>query len=210
MIATIVAQEQDRDILLTAAKGVGLASTPPPQQDNLSTHHTTLWVQESVFCVRREWVILRQGMMADDLALQDTSSGQWESGEVPTLALSTPRLHHWYGPWMALPRHPPILGCQARKSKFTAMSNRNRATWCEITELAISQPRSLVNLMQLRDKSHRFWPPPPTLEFLTKDFPSATRSRMEIHRKENLVRTKTAPTAVSKTVTPLIRGIRFP
>ena len=31
MIATSVAQEQDREILLTAAKGVGLASTPLPR-----------------------------------------------------------------------------------------------------------------------------------------------------------------------------------
>ena len=55
-----------------------------------------------------------------------------------------------------------------------------------------------------------FSPPPPTPEFLTKDFPSATRSRMEVLTKENLVGAKTAPTAVSKTFTPLVRGIRFP
>ena len=52
-------------------------------------------------------------------------------------------------------------------------------------------------------------PPPPTPEFLTKDFPSATRSRMETLTKENLVRAKTAPTAVSRTFTPLVRRIRF-
>ena len=45
----------------------------------------------------------------------------------------------------------------------------------------------------------RFWPPPPTPEFLTKDFPSATRCRMEILTKENLVGAKIAPTAVSRT-----------
>ena len=48
----------------------------------------------------------------------------------------------------------------------------------------------------------KFSPPRPTPEFLSKDFPSATRSRMEILTKENLVGPKTAPTAVSRTFTP--------
>ena len=48
------------------------------------------------------------------------------------------------------------------------------------------------------------------LTTLTKDFPSATRSRMEILTKENLVEAKTAPTAVSRTFTPLVRETRFP
>ena len=56
----------------------------------------------------------------------------------------------------------------------------------------------------------KFPPPSPTPEFLSKDFPSATRSRTEILTKENLVGAKTAPTAVSRTFTPLVRGIRFP
>ena len=53
-------------------------------------------------------------------------------------------------------------------------------------------------------------PPPPTPEFLTKDFLSATRSRMEILTDENLVGAKTAPTAISRTFTPLLRETRFP
>ena len=56
----------------------------------------------------------------------------------------------------------------------------------------------------------KFSPPPTTPEFLTKDFPSATRSRTEILTKENLVGAKTAPTAVSRTFTPFVRRIRFP
>ena len=56
----------------------------------------------------------------------------------------------------------------------------------------------------------KFSPPPPTPEFLSKDFLSATRSRMEILTKENLVGAKTAPTAVSRTFTPLLRETRFP
>ena len=52
--------------------------------------------------------------------------------------------------------------------------------------------------------------PTPNPEFLSKDFPSATRSRMEILTKEDLVGPKTAPTAVSRTLTPLVRRIRFP
>ena len=52
--------------------------------------------------------------------------------------------------------------------------------------------------------------PTPTPEFLTKDFPSATRSRMETLTKKNLVEAKTAPTAVSRTSTPLVRETRFP
>ena len=54
----------------------------------------------------------------------------------------------------------------------------------------------------------KIWSPPP--EFLSKDFPSATRSRTEILTKENLVGTKTAPTAISRTLTPSVRRIRFP
>ena len=38
----------------------------------------------------------------------------------------------------------------------------------------------------------------------TKDFPSATRSRMEILTKENLVGAKISPTAVSRAFTPLL------
>ena len=55
-----------------------------------------------------------------------------------------------------------------------------------------------------------FDPSPPTPESLTKDFPSATRSLMEILTKENLVGAKGAPTAISRTFTPLVRRIRFP
>ena len=44
----------------------------------------------------------------------------------------------------------------------------------------------------------------------TKDFPSATRSRMEILTEENLVGARIAPTAVSRTFTPLERETRFP
>ena len=39
MIATIVAQEQDRVILLVAAKEVGPASTPPLQPHNNHSPH---------------------------------------------------------------------------------------------------------------------------------------------------------------------------
>ena len=39
LIATSVAQEQDRVILLVAAKEVGLASTPPLQQNNSHSPH---------------------------------------------------------------------------------------------------------------------------------------------------------------------------
>ena len=52
--------------------------------------------------------------------------------------------------------------------------------------------------------------PTPNPRVLSKDFPSASRSRTEILTKENLVGTKIAPTAVSRTFTPLVRGIRFP
>ena len=45
----------------------------------------------------------------------------------------------------------------------------------------------------------KFSHPPPTPEFLSKDFPSATRSRTEILAKEKLVGEKIAPTAVSRT-----------
>ena len=45
----------------------------------------------------------------------------------------------------------------------------------------------------------KFPPPPPNPEFLSKDFPSTTRSRMESHTKENLVGAKTAPTTDSST-----------
>ena len=55
----------------------------------------------------------------------------------------------------------------------------------------------------------KFSSPPATPEFLTKDFPSATRSRMEILTKENLVEAKPAPTAISRTFTPSVRRIRF-
>ena len=44
----------------------------------------------------------------------------------------------------------------------------------------------------------RIFTPTPIPDFLSKDFPSAIRSRMEILTKENLVGTKTAPTASSK------------
>ena len=40
--------------------------------------------------------------------------------------------------------------------------------------------------------------PTPNPDFLTRDFPSATRSRMKILSKENLVGTKTAATAISR------------
>ena len=43
-------------------------------------------------------------------------------------------------------------------------------------------------------------PPPPSPELLTKDFPPATRSRLKIFTKENLVGAKIAPTAVSRTL----------
>ena len=39
------------------------------------------------------------------------------------------------------------------------------------------------------------WPPPPNLEFPSKDCPSATRSRLEILTKESLLLAKTAPTS---------------
>ena len=55
----------------------------------------------------------------------------------------------------------------------------------------------------------KFSPPPPTPEFLTKDFPSATRPRTKILTKENLVGAKIAPTPVSRSFTPLVRRIRF-
>ena len=42
------------------------------------------------------------------------------------------------------------------------------------------------------------------------EFLSATRSRMEILTKENLVGAKIVPTAVSRTSTPLLRETRFP
>ena len=50
----------------------------------------------------------------------------------------------------------------------------------------------------------------PTPEFLSRDFLSATRSRMEILTKENLFVAKPAPTAISRTFPPSIRRIRFP
>ena len=48
--------------------------------------------------------------------------------------------------------------------------------------------------------------PPPTPEFLTT---SATKSRMEILTSENLVGVKTAPTAVSRAFTPLVRRFDY-
>ena len=41
-------------------------------------------------------------------------------------------------------------------------------------------------------------------------FLSATRSRMEMLTKENVFGAKTAPTAISRTSTPLLRATRFP
>ena len=52
--------------------------------------------------------------------------------------------------------------------------------------------------------------PTPNPEFLSKDFPSATRSRVVILTKENMVGAKLAPTAVPRLSTPLVRRIRFP
>ena len=76
-----------------------------------------------------------------------------------------------------------------------AIVSRNRAIWVTTDESIHEDP---------------ILTPPPTPEFLTKDFPSATRSRMEILTKENLVGAKNAPTAISRTFTRLLRGIRFP
>ena len=55
-----------------------------------------------------------------------------------------------------------------------------------------------------------FDPHPQPQNSLLRIFPSATRSRMEILTKENLVGAKIAPTAVSRTFTPLVRRTRFP
>ena len=71
---------------------------------------------------------------------------------------------------------------------------------------------SVANSEYFRCELHEdpIFTPPPTPEFLTKDSPSATRSRMEILTKENLVGAKTAPTAISRTFTPLARRISLP
>ena len=76
-------------------------------------------------------------------------------------------------------------------------------------EWALRGPREALTLKGVRMRI-KFRPPLPTPEFLTKDFPSATMSRMKILTKENLAGARTAPTAVSRTFTPLVRGIRFP
>ena len=71
MIATNVAQEQDRSILPELEKGEDRASAPPSSAaPPNNSPHTIL----CVFCVRREWVSLGQGMMADDQALQGQST----------------------------------------------------------------------------------------------------------------------------------------
>ena len=62
--------------------------------------------------------------------------------------------------------------------------------------------RALIWSLAMRIK---FWPPPPNPDFLTNDFPSGARSRMESLTKENLVRAESAPTALSKTFTPSLK-----
>ena len=97
--------------------------------------------------------------------------------------------------WGALPLPAPLVYCWPFEiSRFLTVG---------CTDLHRNGTPSLISRI-------KFSPPPPTSEFLSKDFPSATRSRTEILTKENLVGTKIAPTAVSRTFTPLVRGIRFP
>ena len=55
-----------------------------------------------------------------------------------------------------------------------------------------------------------FLPPPPTPEFLSKDFCLQPVSRMEILNEENLVGAKTAPTVISRAFTPFLRQTTFP
>ena len=56
----------------------------------------------------------------------------------------------------------------------------------------------------------RYWPPSYTPEFLSKDFCLQPGLEWkELLTKENLVRAKTAPTAISRTFTPLLRETRF-
>ena len=54
MIATSVAQEQDRCILLQLQKEWDKLAPLPQQQNYLTTHHTSLCARDSVVCVRRE------------------------------------------------------------------------------------------------------------------------------------------------------------
>ena len=52
--------------------------------------------------------------------------------------------------------------------------------------------------------------PTPTLDFLSKDFCLQPDVLDGILTKENLLGAKTAPTAISRTFTPLLRETRFP
>ena len=74
MIATIVAQEQDKCILFQLQKEWDKLAPLPQQQNDLTTHHTSLCARGSVFYVRREWIILRQGMMAHEIVSQKQPS----------------------------------------------------------------------------------------------------------------------------------------
>ena len=83
---------------------------------------------------------------------------------------------------------------------------------CAIGKLNLRQSMCAIGTCTESTLSRRpnsrieFAPPPPTPDFLSKDFPSSTRSRTEILTKENLVGAKIAPTAVSRTFPPLVRG----
>ena len=86
---------------------------------------------------------------------------------------------------------PDLYLCIAN-SRIIKVCNYNRVNSSEIVEDLISTPT-----------------PTPTPELLTKDL-SATRSRMEILPKENLVGAKTTPIAISRPFTPSQRENRFP
>ena len=63
--------------------------------------------------------------------------------------------------------------------------------------------------MRPNKRAVRILTPTPNPRFPQKEFLSGTRSRTEILTKESLVRQKTASVAVSRTFTPLLRGVRF-
>ena len=101
----------------------------------------------------------------------------------------------------------PVVQTKLRKDKKkqeikTSLCRDARSTYTESGD-ETSQYSALVVVFLNRVPAMgiKFSKPPPTPEFLTKDFPSATKSQMEILTKENLIGEKAAPTAYFRTFT---------
>ena len=131
-------------------------------------------------------------------------------------------LYDFYSWWTFRPRKtifsapPPYspIHCTPSRPLGPSLSGNPPPLW-DVNRKPIPPllaPRTPVPLPEQEKKNPkrplriRFSPPHPTPEFLTKDFPSATRSQMEILTKENLVGAKAAPTAVSRDFHSLSKG----